>query len=658
MKLFYSIVLFLISGLVCSGQSYVDSIEIELKTAVSNEERISLIERYLYDLTYHNPDTALYYANYGIELAKKEGDFRSEVVFISALGDCHMRLSNYALSLTHLFEAVQLNEKLNDSAIYRYLYNNIGNVYRYSNQLEEAKDYYARALNVSRLTHDSSGVAFGFNNLGIIYMMNSEYPMGMSLWGNSLTMKLAIGDSIGAATTMSNMAMYYRDIGETEKALDYFIRSVEIKKNYNDFGGISIAYDNLGELYSKLEDHKSAIYYYKMALDQAELSKSKRLVSVAYYNLSQGYKFKGDYEEALANFEIYKKMEDSIMSQKTLHDLSIAESKFENDKKALVIEKMSIKEEVQTAKIAHQDEEAKRQNLIKWIFGFGALVMLLFGLVMLRNYKRKKSDHKLIVAQKVEVEEQHKEITDSIDYAERIQFSFLATKKMLDENLGEHFVFFKPKDVVSGDFYWADKLSNGNFAVVNADSTGHGVPGAIMSILNISSIESAIEQGLTNPAEIFNESRKRIIERLKKDGSVEGGKDGMDASIVCFNADKTKMTYTAAQNPIWVIRDGKLTEIKPEKMPIGKHHNDAVPFVGGECDLQKGDVIYTLTDGFQDQFGGPKGKKFMVKKMRGYILSISNLSMQEQYQKLDEVFSNWKGEIEQVDDVCIIGVKI
>ena len=132
----------------------------------------------------------------------------------------------------------------------------------------------------------------------------------------------------------------------------------------------------------------------------------------------------------------------------------------------------------------------------------------------------------------------------------------------------------------------------------------------------------------------------------------------MDASIVCFNADKTKMTYTAAQNPIWVIRDGKLTEIKPEKMPIGKHHNDAVPFVGGEFDLQKGDVIYTLTDGFQDQFGGPKDKKFMVKKMREYILSISNLSMQEQYQKLDEVFSNWKGDIDQVDDVCVIGVRV
>jgi len=263
-----------------------------------------------------------------------------------------------------------------------------------------------------------------------------------------------------------------------------------------------------------------------------------------------------------------------------------------------------------------------------------------------------------IQRQKDEIEEQKKHITDSIDYAERIQYSFLATKEMLDKNLGEHFVFFRPKDVVSGDFYWADKLANGTFAIVNADSTGHGVPGAIMSILNISSIEEAVKEGATAPYDIFNKARKFIIERLKKDGSENGGKDGMDASIVCFNADKSKMTYTAAQNPIWIIRAGEIIQIKGEKMPVGKHANDHMPFVGGEFDLKKGDQVYTLTDGYQDQFGGPKGKKFMIKRMREYVLSISHLAMEDQYKKIDEVFMDWKGDMEQVDDVCVMGIKI
>ena len=260
--------------------------------------------------------------------------------------------------------------------------------------------------------------------------------------------------------------------------------------------------------------------------------------------------------------------------------------------------------------------------------------------------------------QKELVEQAHREITDSINYAERIQRSFLATDDILDANLEEYFVFFQPKEVVSGDFYWADKLSNGNFAMVNADSTGHGVPGAIMSILNISSIEKAVRLKFLEPYEIFNSTRRTIIERLKKDGSLEGGKDGMDASIICFDFENNKFTYTAAQNPIWVVRDGALTEIKPEKMPVGKHDKDSVPFVGGVFEMKKGDVIYTLTDGFQDQFGGPKGKKFMVKKMREYVLSISHLSMKEQHTRISEVFSNWKGDTEQVDDVCVIGVRV
>ena len=260
--------------------------------------------------------------------------------------------------------------------------------------------------------------------------------------------------------------------------------------------------------------------------------------------------------------------------------------------------------------------------------------------------------------QKEQIEVAHKEITDSINYAERIQFSFLASKELLDKNLDDYFVFFQPKEAVSGDFYWAEKLADGNFAVLNADSTGHGVPGAIMSILNVSSIESAVKDKLTQPAAIFNETRKIIIERLRKDGSQDGGKDGMDASLIIFNPNKTKMTYVAAMNPIWIVRAGELIEIKPEKMPLGKHAHDTIPFVGGEFDLQTGDIIYTLTDGFQDQFGGPKGKKFKVKPFKNLILEISHLPMQEQKEIFQRTFSNWKGALEQVDDVCIIGISV
>ena len=262
-----------------------------------------------------------------------------------------------------------------------------------------------------------------------------------------------------------------------------------------------------------------------------------------------------------------------------------------------------------------------------------------------------------VVRQRHIVEEKHKEITDSINYAERIQRSFLATKELLDENLKDHFVFFKPKDIVSGDFYFAEKLTNNNFLLATADSTGHGVPGAIMSLLNITSLEKAIENQ-DQPSDILNTTRKIIIERLKKDGSAEGGKDGMDCSVICFDFKKKKIIVSAANNPVWIVRGSETIEIKPDKMPVGKHDKQDVSFTQQTIDIKKGDVIYTLTDGFSDQFGGSLGKKFMSKKLRELLSKNAHLPMEEQRTILENTFISWVGDLEQIDDVTLIGVRV
>ena len=291
---------------------------------------------------------------------------------------------------------------------------------------------------------------------------------------------------------------------------------------------------------------------------------------------------------------------------------------------------------------------------------------------MYNRFKVTQKQKYIITQQKHLVEEKHREITDSINYAERIQRSFLATTEMLDQHLKDYFVFFRPKDVVSGDFYWAGELNNGNFAFSVADSTGHGVPGAIMSILNISSLEKSIEKE-TEPDKILNQTRKIIIERLKKDGSTEGGKDGMDCSLLVINKDRTQLSFASANNPVFIVNPNRTecpvnslpfgegrggAEFKPDKMPVGKHEKDVEDFTLHTALLQKGDVIYALTDGFPDQFGGDKGKKYMIKNLKELLLQIACLPMQEQEQKLAEEFDKWKGSNEQVDDVCIIGVRI
>jgi ligand-binding sensor domain-containing protein/serine phosphatase RsbU (regulator of sigma subunit) len=273
-------------------------------------------------------------------------------------------------------------------------------------------------------------------------------------------------------------------------------------------------------------------------------------------------------------------------------------------------------------------------------------------------------EKKQVEYQKHLVDEKNQEISDSINYAERIQRAMLANHKLLDEYFNEYFVFFQPKDVVSGDFYWASKLTNGDLAIVNADSTGHGVPGAIMSMLNMNSLkEAVVGKEISEPHDILTYTRKVIKETLMNDGSAEGGKDGMDCSLLCFSKNSPTIKFAAANNPVWVVRtlennEKEFIEFKPDKMPVGKHDRDHEPFNLQEFEYQKGDVIYTLTDGMPDQFGGPKGKKYMYKKLKTFLSEISELPMEAQKEKIHAEFMDWMQSEEQVDDVCIIGVRV
>lgn len=311
----------------------------------------------------------------------------------------------------------------------------------------------------------------------------------------------------------------------------------------------------------------------------------------------------------------------------------------------------------QEKKDALSEVEKKRNKIILLCVSAFLVIVAIFSIILYKRFRLTQQQNSIIARQKHVIEERHKEITDSINYAERIQRSFLAAKDLLDANLHDYFIFFKPKDVVSGDFYWASKLNNNHFALVTADSTGHGVPGAIMSLLNITSLEKAIEHH-HNPADILDATRSTIIERLKKDGSVEGGKDGMDCSLCVFDFKNMKLHVAAANNPVWLVRDSEVTEIKPDKMPVGKHDRQDVPFSHNEVELRKGDIIYTLTDGFPDQFGGDRDKKFLIKNLRQLLVSNAQLPMPEQRQLLEKTFKDWIGNLEQVDDVTVIGVRV
>jgi len=265
---------------------------------------------------------------------------------------------------------------------------------------------------------------------------------------------------------------------------------------------------------------------------------------------------------------------------------------------------------------------------------------------------------KIIEQKSVLIEQKSKDITDSIEYASRIQSALLPPVEMLESNFVDHFVLYKPRDIVSGDFYWFDKIEE-RIIFVAADCTGHGVPGAFMSMLGISFLNEIVHK---NPeitaAEILNELRDYVKNSLRQTGKDGESKDGMDISLCVIEKDKTKLYFAGAFNPLFVIRNGELVQVDADKMPIGIYYEQEVPFRNSEWNLQAGDVLYMFSDGYMDQFGGTKGKKFYLKKFKELLVEIHTKPMKEQKEFMDKTIETWRGHLEQVDDILVVGFRL
>jgi len=362
--------------------------------------------------------------------------------------------------------------------------------------------------------------------------------------------------------------------------------------------------------------------------------------------------------------KVLQVQESEIESQRSTIDAQITE--VNQQRKILADQELSIRtkeeaislkeEEIrnQDEKIVLQAEAIQTQKII--ILAAALALLLVFGLVYFvwRNYQNKKRANILLQAQKDQIAYQKQHITDSIEYAKMIQTAILPSMELFSHRL-EHFVLFKPRDIVSGDFYWAEEI-DGKYLIVTADCTGHGVPGAFMSMLGISMLnEIIISKAISRPDLILNQLRDKIIEALKQEaGSIL--KDGMDMTICLFDLNTGQLQFSGANNPLYVVSEGLLSQIKGDKMPVAIHEL-MEPFTLHQLELKQGDTFYTFSDGFADQFGGPERKKFLAKNFRNLLLSIQSLSMIEQRNRLDEVFTDYRKEVEQIDDVVVIGVK-
>ncbi len=639
------------------------------------------------------------YANEAVLVADKSNFLKGKAEAVNNLGNVNAQLANYPKAIEYYEASLAIKKQIGDKRGMAATYNNLGNVLRKQSRLDEAIQYHLKSLKIREELNNQQGIAQSYLNIGLIYLSQKEFDKALLNFNEALEILLKLGDNPNIGICYNNIGVVYYEVGKYQKAIEtqmlaqkyrelvgdpfglaqtyfnialnhYLLKQIDSSEKYlglalnlskevGDISNIAAIYNQSARIEMMKKNNAKAMFFAKEALTYSKKANDKALLRDSWAAKAAVDSAGKNWVEAYRSVLNYVAYRDSVASEESTRKILQTELQYEFDKK------QTAAKQAQEQKDATVREEQRRKNIVLWSVGAGFVLLMVFAIFILKALRTTRKQNAIIEEQKNEtelqkhlIEEKHREITDSINYAERIQRSFLATSDLLDANLKEYFVFFQPKDVVSGDFYWAAKLKNDHFILVTADSTGHGVPGAIMSILNISCLENAIKEGLMQPADILNNTRTNIIERLKKDGSEEGGKDGMDASLVDIDFLRRELTYAAANNPVIIVRGSEVMELKADKMPIGKHSGTAVPFTQYSVKLQEGDMIYTFTDGFPDQFGGPKGKKFKYVQFKQLLLEISQLPTSQQKEKLRNALSAWRGVLEQIDDICVVGIRI
>lgn len=637
------------------------------------------------------------------------------------LGRSYYELGKYSEALDFLKQALRYKDEVTEYPVLAVLYNSLGGVYLDLGNLPLAHEYYMMEVDISEKYKLNPYLAQGYNNLALIYDAQKKYDKALEYYQKDLALSLKDGDEEALSLSYNNIGDIYLTLGNYAKAKENIEKAVEIAERLNYSYGLAIFYNSLGTYYDRTGDEKKALEnyqkdyeyalkagnkynlcesyytlgdfslrnnrlpdaekYFSKSLELANEINALQAMSDAHAGLARVYESRGDFRSAFNNHVKFKKYYDSVFtkeSEKTVTELS---SRYETEKKEQTIELLNKETEL-------KNNEIKKQKLIRYSFTIGFILMIGLVFMVFSSYRTKRRANEKLTIQKKEIEiknrelhrqkdlinEKQKEIVDSINYARRIQDSLLAHASILDDNLKEHFVVYKPKDIVSGDFYWATTFSSESelpgselspqvssrlktpelFYLAVCDSTGHGVPGAFMSLLNIGFLSEAIkEKGITKPNEVFDYVRERLIENVSR----EEQKDGFDGALLCINSSDKSITYTAANNKLILVDEATVEILPTDKMPVGIGEN-LKPFTLYTVPEKSNSMLYIVTDGYADQFGGPKGKKFKYKQLTGLLSELSKKTPDEQCRVLNETFDNWKGNLEQVDDVCLFGVRL
>ena len=535
-------------------------------------------------------------------------------------GIVYRELNDNEKALNFFDESTKIFEEIGNKRGLAFAHNAIGLMYSTMNQDSLALLHYKEGINYYNEIGDKQNEGVALNNIAHIYETQHRYDEALDNYESSLKMFEALGDSADMAISMAGIGNYYFNFKKNlDKAEPYYVQTLALSKKFNDLGVETSVLDALKDLYKQQGRYKEAFETYnQFVIARDSLSKKQNAEAIARKAMQT------DFDEKQAKLQA------------------------EKEKQAAVAE-----------------EQSKRQQLIIWSVAGGLLLVAVFSVFMFNRWRVTQKQKKIIEVQKDEVEkskhiieEKNKDITDSITYAKRIQQAKLPKKEDIYSALPNCFVLFKPKDIVSGDFYFFHK-NNQSIFIAAADCTGHGVPGAFMSMICSDKLEEAVSQSL-DTSEILSLLNKGVKASLKQSEEDEKStRDGMDIALCSVDIENRIVKYAGANRPFWIIRNGQIIveEIKATKKAIGGFTEDNQHFDTHEIKLQHGDTFYLSSDGYADTFSG-QDKKLTTKKFKEVLLNIQEKTMQEQEKHLDDFIENWKAGVEQVDDILVIGVRL
>ncbi len=681
--------------LTARNQHTIDSLQNTIKSASEDTIKLAAFISLSDQFKDSNSDRAIEYAQQALALAIKLDNQKSVGRIHNKLGDLYWYKGDYGSSSEHYFEAITIFEKLNDKASIADCYRNIGWIYFYQENYNQSLIQYFKALDINTGLNRGKEIAENYNDIGLVYIEQKKYKEAIDNYNSALKIQIEIGNKQGISANFGNLSTVYGKLGKLDLAIAYNEKSINIAKEIGNKRYLADSYCNHGEFFIKSKRYNEAIFFLHRSINYAKGLNDKIRLKDCYGKLLTVFALQNDYQKALIYIQLSSALTDSLNNDNNSRLANEITAKYESEKKELMINNL------EKGKALSERKLQREKNFINFIIIFVVIIFVFVFVLFRGNAQKRKANIALSIAYK-EIELKSKEITDSINYSQRIQEASLSPKELKYKLFPDAFVLFKPKDIVSGDFYWFSE-KNGKSLIASCDCTGHGVPGALMSMIGNNILNQIVhEKGITSPDEILNLLHKEIRRSFKQEEQ-NGAKDGMDIALISFISE-TEIEYAGAQRPLWIIKEtppnlpfgeekeahlsppegrgyqrtspagdiagsissplGRLggastfIEIKADKFSIGGLQSETErKFTKHRISVSKGDCLYIFSDGIVDQFGGREGKKFMSKRFKDLLLLNNKKPMLEQETIICEKLAAWKGSREQVDDILVIGIK-